>query len=116
MAVTMLRHRSTRITRNTLRPPFFSQCYVAAPFAFTVGLAFDFMFMPHAQGLTIGIITMAAATLWYAQAQVRWLMQDLNVGAMRATGAFAVAFITASIVALILAVTISLEAKNMTTS
>jgi hypothetical protein len=112
----MLRHRSTRITRNTLRPPFFSQCYVAAPFAFAVGLAFDFMFMPHAQGLTIGIVTMAGATLWYAQAQVRWLMQDLNVGAMRATGAFAIAFVTASIVALILAVTISLEAKNMTTS
>jgi hypothetical protein len=43
-------------------------------------------------------------------------MQDLNVGAMRATGAFAIAFVTASIVALILAVTISLEAKNMTTS
>lgn len=30
MAVTMLRRKSIRLTRDTLRPPFFSQCYVAA--------------------------------------------------------------------------------------
>ncbi|MBO9134550.1 permease [Rhizobium sp. rho-13.1] len=116
MAVTALRHQSTKITRNSLRPPFFSQCYVAAPFAFMIGLAFDFMFMPHEQGLTIGVLTIASATLWYAQAQVRWLMQDLKIGTLRATGAFVIAFVSASVVALVLAVTIALEAKNIAAS
>jgi hypothetical protein len=31
MAVTLLRSKAVSITRNSLRPPFFSQCYVAAP-------------------------------------------------------------------------------------
>jgi hypothetical protein len=48
---------------NALRPPFFSQCYVAAPFAFVLGLEFDFMFMPHPHGVKIGVLTFAAATL-----------------------------------------------------
>ncbi|WP_426131844.1 permease [Pararhizobium sp. PWRC1-1] len=114
MAVTTLRLRSTRITRNTLRPPFFSQCYVAAPFAFIVGLGFDFLFMPHAQGVTVGILTMLVATLWYAQAEIRWF--SLNMGAVKATGAFAISFLCATVVALLLAVTIGLEAKNMAPS
>lgn len=116
MAVTLLRHRSAKITRNSLRPPFFSQCYVAAPFAFSVGLAFDFLLMPHAQGITLGILTMALATLWYAQAQIRWFMHDLKMGAIQATWAFTMAFVSASIVALLLAITIGIEAKNMATT
>jgi len=115
MAVTALRYQSVRVTRNLLRPPFFSQCYVAAPFAFVVGLGFDFIFIPHAHGLTIGIATMVAAFLWYAQAQVRWFIQDLKIGAMKATAAFAVAFVVATVVALLLAIIIGVEAKSMAT-
>lgn len=113
MSVTALRQRSARITRNSLRPPFFSQCYVAAPFAFVVGLGFDFMFMPHAQGMMIGAMTLTIAIAWYAQTQIRWFIRDMHMGAVRATGAFILAFVTASVVALMLAITIGVEAKTM---
>lgn len=113
MAVAMLRQQSVRITRNSLRPPFFSQCYVAAPFAFMVGLAFDFLFMPHAQGVTIGLVTLALATLWYAQAQVRWFLQDRHTGAAKAIGAVFIAFVCASVVAFVIAIAIGLEAKSL---
>lgn len=111
MAVATLLHHSTRITRDSLRPPFFSQCYVAAPFAFVVGLAFDFLFMPHAQGVIVGVFVMVLAVLWYAQAEIRWFSPGMGV--VKATAAFAVAFLVATLVAFTLAVTIGVEAKNL---
>nr|WP_237681916.1 permease [Agrobacterium vitis] len=114
MAVTLLRRKSVRITRSSLRPPFFSQCYVAAPFAFIIGLAFDLIFMPDGQGVLIGLLTLTAATLWYAQAEVRWFKQDLAIGGLKAIGAFTLAFLAATVVAFFLAITIGLEAKTLT--
>ncbi|MNT98186.1 hypothetical protein D3C72_2407130 [compost metagenome] len=58
---------------------------------------------------------MVAAFLWYAQAQERWFIQDLKIGAMKATAAFAVAFVVATVVALLLAITIGVETKSMAT-
>ncbi|WP_296435347.1 permease [Rhizobium sp. UBA1881] len=113
MAVTLLRWKSVRITRNSLRPPFFSQCYVAAPFAFVLGLAFDFIFMPQEKGLLIGLISMAIATVWYAQAQVRWFKLDLDMPVSKATAAFVGAFAVATVTAFILAVAIGIEANNL---
>jgi hypothetical protein len=72
MAVTLLRWKNVRITRDTLRPPFFSQCYVAAPFAFILVLGIDFFSMPQEEGIVPGIIAVVVALVWYAQAQIRW--------------------------------------------
>jgi hypothetical protein len=77
MAVTLLRCKHNRITRDSLRAPFFSQWYVAAPFVFILVLGFDLATMPQSRGLQAGLLAVGASTLWYAQVQVRWLMQDL---------------------------------------
>ena len=113
MAVTLLRWKGARITRNTLRPPFFSQCYVAAPFAFILVLGLDFMTMPYGQGLPVGLATMAIATGWYAQAQVRWFKQDLGIGNLKSFGAFVAAFLVATLAVLVLAIAISVEAESI---
>lgn len=97
MAVTLLRARGIRITRRTLRPPFFSQCYVAAPFVLFIGLTVDFLVIPRGQGVAYGLVTIVAAICWYASAQIRWFRQDMAVGTARAAAHFLLAFLIALI-------------------
>lgn len=116
MAVTLLRSKASKITRNSLRPPFFSQCYVAAPFAFFLVLGFDFISMPEEHGVLVGSFTVAFAMIWYAQAQVRWFMHDLRIGVQRATAIFLAAFLFATLAALLVALVITFDARSIATS
>lgn len=113
MAVTLLRSKMVGITRNSLRPPFFSQCYVAAPFAFVLVLAFDFFSMPREQGTLAGLVALAVAAIWYAQAQVRWFMHDLGISAVKALAIFVGAFLLATVAAFLVALLITLHVKSI---
>ncbi len=106
MAVTLIVSKEIKVTRDTLRPPFFSQCYVAAPFVFLLGLAVDLMVIPGGDCVMAGVLTLLAAVLWYGQAEVRWFRLDLGIGPLRATGLFAMAFLIALIAALCVAVAV----------
>jgi hypothetical protein len=112
MAVTLLRWKQVRITRDTLRPPFFSQCYVAAPFAFIPVLEIDFSSMPQEKGTLSGIIAVAVALFWYAHAQIRWFARDLDIGAIKATVTFIAALLIATVAALSVAVMINRDAQS----
>lgn len=116
MAVTLLRSKMVSITRNSLRPPFFSQCYVAAPFAFVLVLGLDFLSMPQGQGTLAGIVAIVVALTWYAQAQVRWLMHNLGIGVARALVIFVGAFLLATVAAFLVALMITLDVKNIAPS
>jgi hypothetical protein len=116
MAVTLLRSKTVSITRNSLRPPFFSQCYIAAPFAFLLVLGLDFLSMPQDQGRLAGIVTIMVALTWYSQAQSRWFMRDLGIGAARALALFVCAFLLASVAAFLVALLIALDAKSITSA
>lgn len=107
MAVTLLMSKKVKLTRNTLRPPFFSQCYVAAPFVFLVGLATDLLLIPGRSAIAWGLLVLLGAVLWYGQAQVRWFRLDLNVGTFRAVLLFAAAFLAALVLALGVALAVS---------
>ncbi len=113
MAVTLLRSKTVSITRNSLRPPFFSQCYVAAPFAFVLVLGLDFLSMPQGQGTLAGIVAIVVALTWFAQAQVRWLMHDLGIGVARALVIFVGAFLLATVAAFLVALMITLDVRNI---
>jgi hypothetical protein len=112
MAAILLRSKGIRITRNSLRPPFFSQCYVAAPFAFVLVLGFDFFVMPQEQGIHAGVLAVGIAMVWYAHAQVRWFMHDLGIGAAKALVVFVGAFFFASLAAFLVAALITFDAKS----
>ncbi|MCS4245655.1 hypothetical protein M2418_005203 [Rhizobium sp. BIGb0125] len=113
MAVALLRAKRVSITRDSLRPPFFSQCYVAAPFALVLILGLDFLSMPQGQGTLAGIFVVLVALTWYAQAQMRWFMRDLSIGILRATGFLVGAFLFATVAAFVIALLITLDAKNI---
>jgi hypothetical protein len=113
MAVTLLKWKKLRITRNLLRPPFFSQCYVAAPFVLLLVLGFDFFSMPREEGVMAGLVAVTVAVLWYAQAQVRWFMHDLGISVGKALAVFIIALLVATVTALLVAIMISLDANNI---
>ncbi|WP_245267821.1 permease [Rhizobium sp. 2MFCol3.1] len=112
MAVTLLRWKKVRITRDTLRPPFFSQCYVAAPFALILVLGIDLISMPRAQGVLAGAVTVVLALLWYAQAQIHWFVQDLHIRPIKAAAIFTGTFVIATIAALAVALMINVDASS----
>ncbi len=103
MAVTLLVSKRARVTRNALRPPFFSQCYVAAPFVFLLGLSIDLILIPGGAWAGPGVLVLVMAVLWYGQAQVRWFRLDLAIGTMRAAALFLLAFVLALVAALFVA-------------
>ena len=113
MAVTLLRRKSVRLTRTALRPPFYSQCFVAAPFAFMIGLSTDLVYMPDGQGVGAGLAVLALSTIWYVQLQVRWFCRDLNIGVLLATWLVLRALVVGTVLFFIVALVIGLEAKNL---
>lgn len=76
LALRDVRRRGARLTRQTLKPVFCSQCYAAAPFILTVDLALivgQYANMPAM--LAAGAIFLLGLA-WYIGAEVAWLMQD----------------------------------------
>lgn len=77
-AVQLVRLRRIKLTRETLRQPFYAQCYAAAPFALAIGIAGTLIgtrwdWAPAAS-LTIAI----AALLLYGLIQARWFAEHLK--------------------------------------
>jgi hypothetical protein len=66
------------IDRNTLRRPFYSQCFLVAPFALMLQSAFAVYLLPG-YGSPAAIILGLAAFLWFVWAQTGWFAARLNV-------------------------------------
>ncbi|MEC9461723.1 MAG: permease, partial [Pseudomonadota bacterium] len=109
MAVALLKRKGMHLTRSTLRPPFFSQCYVAAPFVMLIGLSVDFIAVPGDTGTMAAGLIFAAALIWYGQAQIRWFRQDLGLGLGKASGLFLITFVLATISSLAAAVVVATQ-------
>jgi hypothetical protein len=85
MSVDLLRHQGKRLDRVALRPLFYGQCFIAAPFALTVsvaGLLFEFHRAPH---MIAAMVVYLVALCWYVAVEVSWFSTTLNVTKLRAT-------------------------------
>ncbi len=115
LAMDLLRHRQIAIDRSSLRPPFYSQCFVAAPFglanyvalAFMSDTTYEYEIMgSYYDGLYIGFPIFLATLIWYTVLQARWFIRELGISRLKGTwiAAFAVFkgfFVTSSILLLI---------------
>jgi len=79
MSVRLVRRQKLGLNRATLKLPFYSQCYVAAPFALTMGLASTLSrtVWPWAPGAALAMLVVASA--WYLVVEARWFSQRLGV-------------------------------------
>ncbi|WP_027173277.1 hypothetical protein [Methylobacterium sp. 10] len=80
MAVQRVRRDAQTITRETLRPPFYSQCYVAAPFALAFDLAMTSVRYATPTALIVTIVTLAVGFAWYIAVETRWFALRASVG------------------------------------
>ncbi|MER2009866.1 MAG: hypothetical protein ABS939_20725 [Psychrobacillus sp.] len=80
----LLNMQRISIDRETLRAPFFSQCFLIAPYA--LGVTFAFVCTAsHTPALQIlGIILLLASWLWYMVIQVKYIVKVVNISYLRA--------------------------------
>jgi hypothetical protein len=107
MAVDLLRHQGKRIDRVTLRPLFYGQCFIAAPFALvasTAGLLLEFKKVPF---VIAGILIFLVALCWYVAVEVIWFSSTLNVTKLRATCHVLVVVLLANILVVLVALGIN---------
>jgi hypothetical protein len=107
-AVALLNGLGQKVDREKLRGPFYSQCYVAAPFALAFGLSSVAVRSPF-HGLRLaGVAGALIAVAWYIWLQTGWLSSHLNISVGRSllmalwTSAKAIAIIVAIALVLLL--------------
>jgi hypothetical protein len=75
-----VRQKSQQLNRTTLRPAFYSQCYLAAPFV----LAIDVSFIVRSQGgegaVLAGLALLGAGLSWYVLSLAYWFRQQAQLG------------------------------------
>ncbi|MCQ4631304.1 permease [Shinella sp. CPCC 100929] len=84
MAVRLLGRTGAALDRETLKPPFYSQCYVAAPFAFGLSAGMNIARTGHQEMVAVGTAISLLSLLWYVIVEVRWFEHDLHVGRLAA--------------------------------
>jgi hypothetical protein len=103
IALIAMRAQAQPLDRNTLRQPFFSQCFLATPFAFSLSMA---NVIGRSGGETADRIAQALAVgaiIWFCWAETRWFGRQQNLGPgaalLAGVGSVAAALATALMVA-----------------
>ncbi|KTE37494.1 MULTISPECIES: hypothetical protein [unclassified Sphingopyxis] len=86
MATRMVRAQTLQVNRDTLRAPFYSQCYVAAVLAMMLGGAVILVKLAHDWSVLAGGALALFGLLWFGFLQTAWFNQHLKCGRLRAFG------------------------------
>lgn len=73
-----------KVDRDTLRPPFFAQCYLSGATSILVSLGSMGVRDPAEWSTLTGIAIILIATVWYVAIQRRWLMSVPGMTGWRA--------------------------------
>jgi hypothetical protein len=83
MSLMLVRRRKLGLNRDTLKPPFYSQCYVAAPFMLLIGIAATIAQLGQIWSPVAAVALVAAALLWFGSLQTSWFARHLAVSLPR---------------------------------
>lgn len=101
-ALTWLRLRDSKVTRQTLRAPFYAQCFVTAPFVLAIDLSV--LIGRLSPALTVGGFTLAGlALVWYLAAQTRRFTTMAAIGWPAALGLSLLASLAAFVLLVLVA-------------
>jgi hypothetical protein len=103
IALIAMRARRQPLDRNTLRQPFFSQCFLATPFAFALSMATVISRRGGSAAVGIAEALVGAAFLWFCWAETRWFARQQDLGPARAMLAGVGSVVTALAAALAVA-------------
>lgn len=97
-AISRLKRQSQQLNRDTLRKPFFAQCYIAAPAALTISIGSIFG-RSHATELQIiGVAAGLSAVIWYLAIETIWLKHQTRVATPAAVWSVIKTWLAASFV------------------
>lgn len=85
------------LSRKTLRPMFYAQCYVTVPFVLALDLAMMLGNAPLERAGTAGLALFLLGLVWYAVALTRGFMIHRNISRSKAIGQTAVAILLGAI-------------------
>jgi hypothetical protein len=94
----LVRRSEQGLDRNTLRGPFFSQCYLAGLFALLVSIGTILGRQKEEWLLMTGLGITLLALIWYVWVQAIWFANHLGLSGGRSAGIATGTFIKASIV------------------
>ncbi|AJA10675.1 hypothetical protein SKP52_19030 [Sphingopyxis fribergensis] len=86
MAARMVRAQGLQVNRDTLRAPFYSQCYTAAVLAMLLGGGVILIKLGHDWSALAGVALTFFGLLWFGFLQTAWFNQHLKCGRLRAFG------------------------------
>lgn len=82
----LVRRMHVALDRDTLRAPFFAQCYVTAPVTLFAGLAVIGLRMQNPVVVVASGVTLLASTLWFLSVQARWFHERAGMTRLKAAG------------------------------
>ena len=82
-AATLLRRSGVRLSRETLRAPFYAQCYLATPCCILFGAGVSLSLMPDVPA-AVPPTVFAVVGAWFMTTQTRWFRRRLGVGWLNA--------------------------------
>jgi hypothetical protein len=82
----LVRRLKVPLDRESLRAPFFAQCYVTAPFALFGSLAAIGLRMENLGVVIASGVTLVATVLWFLGVQTRWFQERAGMSAGHAFG------------------------------
>lgn len=84
IAFNMVRHSGRRLTRDTLRDPFYAQCFPVGPFALALGVGTIAGQMHKPWVVIAGALLMLVSVVWFIAVQVLWFRQRLQIHPVKA--------------------------------
>ncbi|MEW5684018.1 MAG: hypothetical protein AB1942_03775 [Pseudomonadota bacterium] len=106
-AVALLVAQRTRLSRATIRPPFYAQCYLAAPVTVAINLGGLFYQRAEVNNAWAAAVMIAAA-LWFMATQTRWFASKLQWPLLRAFGLSCGVVVLSGVYLLILLIPVAL--------
>lgn len=84
-AVGLIRRKSGVLDRNSLKGPFYQQCYFGGTFGLAVSTAGALVRHPLEPMRIAGLALTLVGTAWYLWVQTRWIARELSLGWARST-------------------------------
>lgn len=85
-AVGLIRRNGGVLDRNSLKGPFYQQCYFGGTFGLAVSTAGAVLRHPAELMRATGLILLTIGILWYLWVQTRWIERELALGWVRSAG------------------------------
>lgn len=85
-----------RIDRETVRPPFFAQCFLSGVLAILTSVGTTGVRYPSEAATVAGLTLIGATLAWYLWAQTRWLARIEGVGRAAALGWAVLGFVVST--------------------